>query len=126
LLGRVPERHAALELPPLGLSILGELGQGLPRSFQAPAERPAEISCRELPRGREDGRRQQVQLTKAGHALLEQILPVWEALRLTMEELVAGDPESAHILPAISGLEKSFRSASLSGKIGAKLKGGKA
>lgn len=74
----------------------------------------------------EDGRRQQVQLTKAGHALLEQILPVWEALRLTMEELVASDPESAHILPAISGLEKSFRAASLSGKIGAKLKGGKA
>ncbi len=70
----------------------------------------------------EDGRRQQVQLTKAGHALLEQILPVWEALRLTMEELVASDPESAHILPAISGLERSFRAASLSDKIASNLK----
>src|ERR1700712_809394 len=32
-----------------------------------------------------DGRRQLVQLTKAGHALLAQILPVWEAITSTME-----------------------------------------
>jgi len=70
----------------------------------------------------EDGRRQQVQLTKAGHALLEQIIPVWEALRLTMEELVNADPESAHILPAISGLERSFRASSLSDKIALNIK----
>src|ERR1700759_3540993 len=36
----------------------------------------------------DDGRRQLVQLTKAGHALLQKIMPVWEALSLTMEELI--------------------------------------
>jgi DNA-binding MarR family transcriptional regulator len=69
-----------------------------------------------------DGRLQLVQLTKTGRALLEQIIPVWEALRITMEELVHTDPESEHLLAAISGVERSFRAASLSEKIGEKLK----
>jgi DNA-binding MarR family transcriptional regulator len=69
----------------------------------------------------EDGRRQLVQLTKAGHTLLERILPVWEALGLAMEELVTADPESQHLLLAITALENEFRSVSLSGKIGEKL-----
>ncbi|MDB5133540.1 MAG: MarR family transcriptional regulator [Mucilaginibacter sp.] len=68
-----------------------------------------------------DGRRQLVQLTKAGHALLEQILPVWEALRLTMEELVSAEPECLHLLPAISAIENKFRSVNLSDIIGQKL-----
>ncbi len=50
-----------------------------------------------------DGRRQLVQLTKAGHVLLEKILPVWEALSLTMEELVTAEPECQHLLPANHG-----------------------
>lgn len=69
----------------------------------------------------EDGRRQLVQLTKAGHVLLERILPVWEALSLAMEDLVTADPESQHLLSAISALENEFRSVSLSEKIGEKL-----
>jgi DNA-binding MarR family transcriptional regulator len=69
----------------------------------------------------DDGRRQLVQLTKAGHALLEQILPVWEALRLTMDELVSGDKECMHLLPAISAIENIFRSVNLSDKIGERL-----
>ncbi|MBS1529695.1 MAG: winged helix-turn-helix transcriptional regulator [Bacteroidetes bacterium] len=69
-----------------------------------------------------DGRLQLVHLTKAGRALLEEIMPVWEALRITMEELVHTDPESEHLLAAITALEKSFRAASLSEKIGGKLK----
>jgi DNA-binding MarR family transcriptional regulator len=69
----------------------------------------------------DDGRRQLVQLTKAGHALLEKILPVWEALSLTMEELVTTDSECQHLLPAISALENTFRTISLSGKISEKL-----
>jgi DNA-binding MarR family transcriptional regulator len=68
-----------------------------------------------------DGRRQLVQLTKAGHALLERILPVWEALSLAMEDLVTADPESQHLLLAITALENGFRSVSLSEKIGEKL-----
>ena len=69
----------------------------------------------------DDGRRQLVQLTKAGRALLEQILPVWEALRLTMEELTSAEQECLHFLPAISAIENCFRSVSLSDKIGQKL-----
>lgn len=69
----------------------------------------------------DDGRRQLVQFTKAGHALLEKILPVWEALRLTMEELITADSESRHLLPAISALENTFRSVNLSEMIGQKL-----
>ena len=69
----------------------------------------------------DDGRKQLVQLTKGGHALLERILPVWEALSLTMEELVTADPECEHFLPAMTVLENIFRSVSLSDKIGQKL-----
>ena len=69
-----------------------------------------------------DGRLQLVQLTKTGRVLLEQIKPVWEAVKLTMEELVHSDPESEHLLLAITAVEKSFRAASLSEKIGEKLK----
>lgn len=69
----------------------------------------------------DDGRRQQVQLTKAGHALLEQILPVWEAVTSTMEELVSAEPECRHLLPAITAIENTFRSVNLSDKIGEKL-----
>jgi DNA-binding MarR family transcriptional regulator len=69
----------------------------------------------------DDGRRQLVQLTKAGHTLLAQILPVWEALSCTMEELVADDTECKQLLSAITALENKFRGASLSEKIGEKL-----
>jgi DNA-binding MarR family transcriptional regulator len=69
----------------------------------------------------DDGRRQLVQLTKAGHALLEKILPVWEALSLTMEELIAADAECQPLLPAITAIEKAFRSVNLSDKISQKL-----
>jgi len=68
-----------------------------------------------------DGRLQLVQLTKAGRALLEQIIPVWEAIRQTMEELVHSDAESEHLLAAITAVEKSFRALSLSEKISEKL-----
>src|ERR1700744_4574639 len=68
-----------------------------------------------------DGRRQLVQLTKAGHALLDRILPVWDALSLTMEELVEADPECGHLLPAMAVLENTFRLITLSEKIGEQL-----
>jgi len=68
-----------------------------------------------------DGRLQLVQLTKTGRALLEQIMPVWDAIKVTMEELVHTDPGSEHLLAAISGVERSFRAMSLSEKIGEKL-----
>jgi DNA-binding MarR family transcriptional regulator len=69
----------------------------------------------------DDGRRQQVQLTKAGHALLEKILPVWDAIKAAMADLEKSDPECAHLLPALTAFEASFRSVSLSEKISEKL-----
>ena len=70
----------------------------------------------------DDGRRQMVQFTDKGRDLLKQILPVWDAISTSMNELQASDPKIAEILPAISALENSFRAYNLSGKVGDKLK----
>jgi DNA-binding MarR family transcriptional regulator len=69
----------------------------------------------------DDGRRQLVQLTDQGQKLLEQVLPVWEAVTLAMQQLVAGEPGCHDILPAITALEDTFRSADLAGLIHKKL-----
>lgn len=69
----------------------------------------------------DDGRRQMVQFTGKGRELLNQILPVWEAITASMAELEASDAKIAEILPAISALEDSFRAYNLSGKVSAKL-----
>jgi DNA-binding MarR family transcriptional regulator len=65
----------------------------------------------------DDGRRQLVQLTEQGQKLLEQVLPVWDAVTLAMQQLVAGKPGCHDILPAITALEDTFRSADLAGLI---------
>jgi len=70
----------------------------------------------------DDGRRQLVQLTDSGKRLLMQVMPVWEAVTAAMEELVSTDPGCAALLPAITSLENTFKSANLAGMIGSKLK----
>jgi len=65
----------------------------------------------------DDGRRQLVTLTDKGRDLLNEILPVWDAVLSAMNELVALDEESAKLLPAIAALENIFRGNSLSEKI---------
>jgi DNA-binding MarR family transcriptional regulator len=69
----------------------------------------------------DDGRKQLVQFTDKGRALLKQILPVWDAITSSMAELEASDPKIAELLPAISALENTFRAYNLSGKVGDKL-----
>jgi DNA-binding MarR family transcriptional regulator len=69
----------------------------------------------------DDGRRQLVQLTESGKALLQQVIPVWEAVRESMEELVAGEPRCQDLLPAITALEDTFRSANLADRISEQL-----
>jgi len=69
----------------------------------------------------DDGRRQLVQLTDNGRELLAQILPVWDAILLTMDELIATDPGCRELLPAISSLESAFKSINLSDRITNKL-----
>jgi DNA-binding MarR family transcriptional regulator len=69
----------------------------------------------------DDGRRQLVQLTESGRELLTQILPVWDAILLAMEELLADEPGCRDLLPAISSLENVFKSANLGDRISSKL-----
>lgn len=69
----------------------------------------------------DDGRRQMVQFTAKGRELLNRIIPVWDAITASMNELEASDAKIAEILPAISALENSFRAYNLSGKVGEKL-----
>jgi DNA-binding MarR family transcriptional regulator len=69
----------------------------------------------------DDGRKQLVQFTDKGRALLNQILPVWDAISSSMAELEASDPKIAELLPAISALENRFRAYNLAGKVGDKL-----
>ncbi|QHS55765.1 winged helix-turn-helix transcriptional regulator [Mucilaginibacter sp. 14171R-50] len=69
----------------------------------------------------DDGRRQLVQFTDKGRSLLKQILPIWDAIGTSMQELADGDAISAQILPAISALEDTFRKFNLAGKVGEKL-----
>lgn len=70
----------------------------------------------------DDGRRQMVQLTDKGQAILKQILPVWDAISNSMDELAASDEKVNEILSVISALEDTFRQYDLSGKVGEKLK----
>ncbi|HEY8782901.1 MAG TPA: MarR family transcriptional regulator [Mucilaginibacter sp.] len=69
----------------------------------------------------EDGRRQLVQLTEGGRELLKQILPMWNAILLAMDDLVINEPTCLELLPSISALENAFKSANLADRISSKL-----
>ena len=69
----------------------------------------------------DDGRKQLVTLTNKGRALLNEVIPVWDAVLVAMDELVALEEESSHLLPAISALENIFKQNSLSDTISSKL-----
>jgi len=69
----------------------------------------------------DDGRRQLVQLTDNGKALLARILPVWEAVSQAMEQLVSTDAGCRELLPAITSLENTFKDINLASRISEKL-----
>ena len=69
----------------------------------------------------DDGRRQLVTLTDKGRSLLNDILPVWDAILSAMDELAPLEPGSKNLLPAIGAMEAIFKQNSLSERIGAKL-----
>jgi len=69
----------------------------------------------------DDGRRQLVQLTESGRELLAQILPIWDAILLAMDDVLANDEACKNLLPSISALENAFRSANLADRISDKL-----
>lgn len=70
----------------------------------------------------DDGRRQLVQLTENGRALLSRVLPVWDAILLAMDDVLANDPACKQLLPGISALENVFKTVSLADKITEELK----
>lgn len=70
----------------------------------------------------DDGRRQLVQLTDSGKLLLTQVMPVWEAVNVAMEQLVAGEPGCYELLSSITALENTFKRTNLAGLITDKLK----
>jgi len=61
----------------------------------------------------EDARKQLVQLSPAGKKLLKKILPVWDAIRATMEEVVGGGAESQVLLDTLTHLETAFKSVDI-------------
>jgi len=69
----------------------------------------------------DDGRKQLVTLTGKGRALLNEVIPVWDAVLVAMDELIALEDESSNSLPAISALENVFKQNSLSDTISSKL-----
>ncbi|MBB3055051.1 MarR family winged helix-turn-helix transcriptional regulator [Mucilaginibacter gotjawali] len=69
----------------------------------------------------DDGRRQLITLTDKGRDLLQQIMPVWDAILLAMDELITDNPTSDNLLPAVDAMEKVFKQNSLAEKIGSKL-----
>jgi DNA-binding MarR family transcriptional regulator len=71
----------------------------------------------------DDGRKQLVQFTEKGKAILAQILPIWDAIDTSMNEMAASDINIAGILPAITALEDTFRNYNLAGKVSEKIKG---
>lgn len=58
-----------------------------------------------------DRRTKSVRFTSRGRELLEQVRPVWRALTLSMEALLAEGPNSKHFLPALAELEDGFDTA---------------
>ncbi len=69
----------------------------------------------------DDGRRQLVQLTDRGRELLTTILPVWDAILLAMDDVLADEPACRELLPSISALENAFKSVNLAERISNKL-----
>lgn len=58
----------------------------------------------------EDARKQLVTLSEEGKALLERIIPVWDAITATMEEVAGRSEEGSAILATLTKLEASFKS----------------
>ncbi|MES2110763.1 MAG: helix-turn-helix domain-containing protein [Bacteroidota bacterium] len=69
----------------------------------------------------DDGRRQLVQLTDNGRVLLAQIMPVWDAILLAMDDMLVDEPNCRQLLSSISAMEKVFKTVNLASQISDKL-----
>lgn len=69
----------------------------------------------------DDARKQLVKLTPEGKKLLKKILPVWDAIKHTMEEVAGGRPESDAVLERLTRLEDAFKSVNIVERITEKI-----
>jgi len=69
----------------------------------------------------EDARKQLVKLSPEGKKLLKKIMPVWDAILETMEEVAGGKPESDIILDQLTTLETAFKAVNIVGRIQEKI-----
>jgi DNA-binding MarR family transcriptional regulator len=69
----------------------------------------------------DDARKQLVKLAPEGKELLKKLLPMWDAIRSTMEELAGGKPASDVILNELTILESAFKSANIAALINEKI-----
>jgi DNA-binding MarR family transcriptional regulator len=65
----------------------------------------------------EDGRKQLITFTAKGREVLEQVQPVWDAITLSMDEVMNNEPETKQLMAAITALETAFQSTALSERI---------
>jgi DNA-binding MarR family transcriptional regulator len=65
----------------------------------------------------EDARKQLVKLSPAGKKLLKKVLPMWDAIRETMEEVAGGKQAGDAFLNELSVLEAAFKSVNVAGRI---------
>lgn len=69
----------------------------------------------------DDARKQLVKLSPEGKKLLKKILPLWDAIRETMEEVAGGKPESDAVLATLTILETGLKSVDVVERINSKL-----
>jgi DNA-binding MarR family transcriptional regulator len=69
-----------------------------------------------------DARKKKVTFTSKGQKLLEQVLPVWEALQKAMDEMFRDLPQGKLLMGAISETEQAFLDSSIFNRIEKHLK----
>jgi DNA-binding MarR family transcriptional regulator len=70
---------------------------------------------------KDDGRKQEVTLSTEGKKLLKKIMPIWEAITETMEELSIENPGMSALLSNLTALETTFKSTDVPDRIIGKL-----
>ena len=65
----------------------------------------------------EDARKQVISLTSAGEALLDQVLPVWNEIKVAMYTLEQENPAAANFLQSLEALEDALNANPLSERV---------
>ena len=60
-----------------------------------------------------DGRKKLVTFTPKGQKLLQQVLPIWKAVQLAMDEMLQQNPQTRELMGAISNTENALKQLSL-------------